>query len=76
MRARGRPVFPQVRSKINADGGITLYIQADSPGKERESNWLPAPEGPFFMALRLYWPKDEALKGTWTPPPAERAAKD
>jgi hypothetical protein len=54
------------------DGGITLYIQHDSPGKDKEPNWLPAPEGPFFMAMRLYWPKAEALDGTWRLPPLKR----
>jgi hypothetical protein len=54
--------------KLNEDGSLTLYIQRDSPGKERESNWLPAPkEGGFSMNLRLYWPKPEALAGTWQP---------
>jgi hypothetical protein len=56
----------------DADGGVTLYIQHDSPGKGKESNWLPAPEGPFMMAMRLYWPKQEALDGTWQPPKAEK----
>ncbi|MFN2233184.1 MAG: DUF1254 domain-containing protein, partial [Anaerolineales bacterium] len=54
------------------DGGITLYIQHDSPGKAREPNWLPAPAGPFFIAVRLYWPKVEALDGTWKLPPLTR----
>lgn len=62
------PMFPEL--KKDADGGVTLYIQNDSPGKEKESNWLPAPEGPFMMAMRLYWPKQEALDGTWQPPKA------
>jgi hypothetical protein len=51
-----------------ADGGITLYIQHDSPGKAREPNWLPAPKGPFVAVMRLYWPKAEALDGTWKLP--------
>jgi hypothetical protein len=54
------------------DGGITLYIQHDSPGKAREPNWLPAPAGPFYMSLRLYWPKEEALDGSWKLPPLVR----
>jgi hypothetical protein len=61
------PVFVR-----DPDGGITLYIQHDSPGKDKEPNWLPAPEGPFFMAMRLYWPKAEALDGTWKLPPLKR----
>ncbi len=55
--------------KRDADGGITLYIQAESPGAEKESNWLPAPNGPFWAALRIYWPKEEALDGSWKYPP-------
>jgi hypothetical protein len=62
--------------KKDADGGITLYVQKDSPGKGLESNWLPAPNGPFFSVLRLYWPKQDALDGTWTQPPLVAAAQD
>lgn len=58
----------------DADGGITLYIQHESPGKDKEANWLPAPKGPFFMVLRQYWPKPEALDGTWKLPAAVRKA--
>jgi hypothetical protein len=54
------------------DGGITLYLQHESPGKNREANWLPAPKGPFSAVMRLYWPKPEALDGTWSMPPLER----
>ncbi|MBB2992609.1 hypothetical protein FHR72_004110 [Mycolicibacterium iranicum] len=50
------------------DGGYTFYVQNESPGIERESNWLPAPTGPFQMVLRLYWPKPDALNGTWKAP--------
>jgi len=64
------PMLPSL--KRDADGGITLYVQNESPGKERESNWLPAPKGPFAMAMRLYWPKNEALDGSWKAPKAER----
>jgi hypothetical protein len=53
----------------DADGGITFYVQNESPGKDKEPNWLPAPKGPFIMFMRLYWPKDEALNGTWKQPP-------
>ena len=59
--------------KRDADGGLTLYIQRDSPGRNRESNWLPAPGGPFLMFMRLYWPKPRALDGKWKQPPLERA---
>jgi hypothetical protein len=58
--------------KRNEDGSITLYIQHTSPGKDKVSNWLPAPNGPFVIANRLYWPKEEALKGTWKPIPIVR----
>jgi hypothetical protein len=64
------PMFPEL--KKDADGGVTLYIQHGSPGKAKESNWLPAPEGPFMMAMRLYWPKQEALDGTWQAPKVEK----
>ena len=57
----------------DADGGVTLYIQQDSPGRDKEANWLPAPKGPFFMVMREYWPKPEALDGSWKAPPAVRA---
>lgn len=64
------PMMPQF--KRDADGGLTLLIQNKSPGKDKEANWLPAPEGLFRMYLRLYWPKAEALNGTWTKPPLQR----
>lgn len=53
----------------DADGGITLHIHSDSPGPDREANWLPAPDGPFWVAMRLYWPSEEALSGEWQQPP-------
>ena len=58
--------------KRDADGGLTIYIQHDSPGKDRESNWLPAPNKAFFTALRLYWPMPEAIHGQWQYPPLQR----
>jgi hypothetical protein len=60
--------------KKNPDGGVTLYVQKDSPGKDKESNWLPAPDGPIYLVMRLYWPKAEPPsilppgEGTWSPP--------
>lgn len=60
--------------KTNADGSLTLYIQQENPGADRLSNWLPAPAGPMFLVMRLYWPKTEAPsvlpigKGSWQPP--------
>jgi hypothetical protein len=65
------PMLPQF--KKDADGGITLLIQNGSPGKDMESNWLPAPNGSFSMVMRLYWPKPEAVEGKWTAPPLVRA---
>jgi hypothetical protein len=65
------PMLPQL--KKDADGGLTLIIQNESPGKEKESNWLPAAKGPFSMIMRLYWPKKEATEGKWTPPPLKKA---
>jgi hypothetical protein len=53
----------------DADGGLTFYFQNESPGKDKESNWLPAPKGPFVVYMRLYWPKEAALDGTWKQPP-------
>jgi hypothetical protein len=64
------PMLPGL--KRDADGGLTLYIQNETPGADQEANWLPAPKGPFVMAMRLYWPKEEALEGKWTAPKAER----
>ncbi len=64
------PMLPQF--KRDADGGLMLWVQNDSPGKDKEANWLPAPKGSFFMAMRLYWPKDEALQGKWTAPQLKR----
>jgi hypothetical protein len=60
------PMLPDL--KKNADSSLTIYIQKDSPGKDKESNWLPAPDGPMFVVMRLYWPMEEALDGTWKPP--------
>ena len=65
--------------KKNADRSLTLYIQKDSPGKAKEANWLPAPDGPIYMVMRLYWPKTEAPsilpagEGSWQPPAVVQA---
>jgi hypothetical protein len=56
----------------DADGGLSIWLQHDSPGPERESNWLPTPAGPFFFVARLYGPKAEALEGRWTLPGIEK----
>ena len=55
--------------KLNTDGTLDLYVQHESPGKANEANWLPAPEGPFGLTMRLYGPQSEALTGKWNPPP-------
>ena len=66
------PMLPNM--KKNADGGVTLYIQKDSPGADKESNWLPAPNDLVYLVMRLYWPKTEPPsilppgEGTWKPP--------
>ena len=66
------PMLPNM--KKNPDGSLTIYIQKDSPGKAKESNWLPAPDGPIYLVMRLYWPKTEQSsilppgEGTWQPP--------
>jgi hypothetical protein len=65
------PMLPALAR--DRDGGITLYLQHESPGKEKESNWLPAPAGPFYAVMRLYLPKPEALDGTWKAPPMVKA---
>ena len=64
------PMLPNL--KRDADGGITLYVQNASPGGDKEANWLPAPTGPFFAAMRLYWPKAQALDGKWKAPLLQR----
>jgi hypothetical protein len=66
------PMLPEM--KKNADGSLTLYIQKNSPGKDKESNWLPAPNDLIYLVMRLYWPKTEPPsilppgEGTWKPP--------
>ena len=71
------PMEPEM--KKGEDGSLTLYIQKDSPGPDKESNWLPAPDGSIYMVMRLYWPKTESPsilpvgKGTWQPPVVQTA---
>jgi hypothetical protein len=55
--------------KLGADGSLEIYLQSESPGKDRESNWLPTPKGPFFFVGRFYGPKATALRGEWSLPP-------
>ncbi|MBY3483875.1 DUF1254 domain-containing protein [Rhizobium laguerreae] len=72
------PMLPGM--KKNEDGSLTLYIQKDSPGADKEANWLPAPDGTIYLVMRLYWPKTEAPsilpagKGTWQPPGVKRVS--
>ncbi|HTQ51308.1 MAG TPA: DUF1254 domain-containing protein [Candidatus Acidoferrales bacterium] len=69
------PMLPNM--KKNDDGSLTIYIQHDSPGADKESNWLPAPDGPIYLVMRLYWPKTQPPSvlppghGTWKPPGIE-----
>jgi hypothetical protein len=58
--------------KQNADGSLDLYFQNESPGKDKEPNWLPAPRGAFNLTMRLYGPKQDALTGKWNPPAVTR----
>jgi hypothetical protein len=58
--------------KYNPDGSLDLYFQNESPGTDKEVNWLPAPKGPFNLTMRLYGPKSDALTGRWSPPPITR----
>ena len=63
--------------KFNADGSLTLYFQNESPGKDKEANWLPAPKGEFIPMLRMYWPKannPSVLNGSWTPPRIQKVS--
>ena len=59
--------------KFSDDGSLTVYVQHDSPGGDKEANWLPSPKGPFEMTIRTYGPKPEVLSGEWTPPAVTRA---
>jgi hypothetical protein len=62
--------------KFEPDGSLTIYIQNESPGTDKEANWLPAPKGKFHLMLRLYWPNEDdpsILDGSWTIPPVKRA---
>jgi hypothetical protein len=68
-------VSPRNNLKSNADGSVTLYFQSETPGADKDANWLPAPKGDFVLMLRMYWPRQNApsiLNGTWKPPPVEK----
>ena len=60
------PMVPKM--KLDKQGGVTIYMQKDSPGKGKEANWLPVPDGPFFLILRCYWPEQAILDGAWESP--------
>ncbi len=63
--------------QYNADGSLDLYIQHESPGADKESNWLPAPAGKFVLMLRMYWPNEKGpsiINGSWTIPPVKKVA--
>lgn len=64
------PMLPSL--KKDADGGVTIYVQHESPGKDKEANWLPTPAGPFFAVLRNYWPEEAVVKGDWKAPALTR----
>ncbi len=58
--------------QTNPDGSVTLFLQKESPGKDKEANWLPAPDGDFVLMLRLYWPAESVLDGKLSPPVVKR----
>lgn len=71
-------VSPRNDLKYNADGSLDISIQNESPGKDKEANWLPAPKGKFVLMMRLYWPKENApsiIDGTWKPPAVKAVAR-
>jgi hypothetical protein len=71
-------VSPRNDLKYNADGSLDIYIQNESPGKDKEANWLPAPKDKFVLMLRMYWPKEKApsiIDGTWKPPAVKVVAQ-
>ena len=74
----GYPLELAQRDKLiaNPDGSTDLYVQADSPGADKEANWLPAPKGKFVLVMRIYQPRTSPpsiIDGSWTPPPARKA---
>jgi len=72
------PMLPNM--KKNEDGSLTIYVQKDSPGADKEANWLPAPNGPIYLVMRLYWPKTTPPsilppgEGTWKPPGVKKVS--
>ena len=70
-------ISPRQNLKANPDGSVDLYIQNESPGPDKESNWLPAPAGKFQLMLRLYWPNERnpsILNGSWKIPPVKKVS--
>ena len=63
------------KMKKNDDGSLTLYLQKDAPDDALKANWLPAPGWPFYMLMRLHWPKKEILDGTWKQPVLKKVKK-
>jgi hypothetical protein len=71
-------VSPRNALEYDADGSLDIYIQNESPGKEKEANWLPSPKGKFILMMRMYWPREMApsiIDGTWNPPGVRKAEK-
>lgn len=66
---KGGVVSSWMPFKTNPDGSLDLYCQNESPGGDKEANWLPAPKGPYTLTMRIYAPKAEALTGKWNPAP-------
>jgi hypothetical protein len=69
-------VSPRNELKFNDDGSLDIYVQNESPGKDKEANWLPAPKDKFILMLRMYWPKEKdpsIIDGTWKIPPVKKA---
>lgn len=64
------PMLPALKKAAN--GNLTIYIQNESPGPDKAANWLPAPKAGFWIPIRIYWPKEAALDGTWKAPAIER----
>lgn len=65
--------YPKGEMQLDADGGLTLYLQNESPGKDKQSNWLPAPKDDFYLVLRTYLPGPALVAQDWVPPAVERA---
>jgi hypothetical protein len=65
-------IAPWMPLKFNGDGSLDIYLQAESPGKDKEANWLPTPLGQFNLTIRNYWPKEAALDGTYKNPPVKK----